>query len=410
VVAWLVAMALLAAQPTETIAEIRIHGNVATPDDEVRRLAGVEIGAPVGPTTIADLAARLRATRKFERVEVLKRFASIADPTQVVLVIIVDEGAVKIERTNDPNQPTRVVKRRGPPLMFLPLLTAEDGYGLIYGAEIGWPNPAGQDSRLSFPLTWGGDKRAAAELEKDFDGGRTRLSGGTSFNRRTHPFFDRDEDRGRVWTRAERELVHDVRVGASAGWQHVAFLNAEDSFAHGGADIVVDTRLDPTLARNAIYTRAAWEHLSFKSGGSNNRTELEARGYVGLVGQTVLVVRILRDGASDPLPVYLKPMLGGLANVRGFRAGTAIGDTLVASSAELRWPLTSPLNIGKVGVSAFVDAGTVYDEGARLRDQTLKKGIGGSVWLSAAFVRLNVAVAHGIGGSTRVHFGGSLAF
>ena len=33
----------------ETIADIRIHGNVATSDEEVRRLAGIEIGAPLLP-------------------------------------------------------------------------------------------------------------------------------------------------------------------------------------------------------------------------------------------------------------------------------------------------------------------------------------------------------------------------
>lgn len=408
--AWLMALVLLGVQPQETVAEIRVHGNVATSDDEIRRLANIQIGAPVLPDTVAAVTDRLRAARRFDRVEVLKRFASIADPAQIVLVIIVDEGAVKIERTGDAASPVRVVKTRGPRLMFLPLVSAEDGYGLIYGARVGLPNPAGKDSRLSFPLTWGGDKRAAAELEKDFDRALTRVSAGASINRRTHPYYEQDEDRGRLWARAEREIVRSVRLGATAGWQHVSFLSADNSFGHVGVDAVLDTRLDPMLARNAVYARAAWDHLSFRRGDSNNRSELEARGYIGLVGQSVLVLRLLRDDASSPLPAYLQPILGGLANLRGFKAGTAVGDTLVASSAELRVPLTSPLQIGKIGVSAFVDGGTVYDKGERLADQPLKKGIGGSVWLSAAFVRFNIAVAHGVGASTRVHVGGSLAF
>jgi hypothetical protein len=36
--------------------------------------------------------------------------------------------------------------------------------------------------------------------------------------------------------------------------------------------------------------------------------------------------------------------------------------------------------------------------------------VGASLWLSAAIVRLNIAVAHGIGATTRVHVGGSLSF
>jgi hemolysin activation/secretion protein len=186
----------------------------------------------------------------------------------------------------------------------------------------------------------------------------------------------------------------------------VSFFGATDRFTHAGADVVLDTRLDPLLPRNAVYARAAWEHLSL----GTNRTEIDARGYVGLIGQSVLAVRAVRQDADSPLPAFLQPLLGGMANLRGFAAGTFAGDTLVATSAELMVPLTSPLNAGKIGVSAFVDAGTVYDAGARLSDQTLKQGYGGSVWLSAAFLRLNVAAAHGRGSSTRVHVGGNVSF
>ena len=129
--AWLVALMLLGVQPQEIITDIRVHGNVATSDEEIRRMAGVEIGAPLQADTVTAAAERLRATKRFVRVDVLKRFASIEDPTQIVLVIIVDEGAVKIERTGDSDAPVRVVKTRGPRLMFLPIIIAEDGYGLI---------------------------------------------------------------------------------------------------------------------------------------------------------------------------------------------------------------------------------------------------------------------------------------
>ena len=57
-----------------------------------------------------------------------------------------------------------------------------------------------------------------------------------------------------------------------------------------------------------------------------------------------------------------------------------------------------------------MDAGTAYDYGASLSDQTLKQGYGGSLWLSAAFLRMNIAVAHGRGSTTRVQFGLSTSF
>jgi hypothetical protein len=57
-----------------------------------------------------------------------------------------------------------------------------------------------------------------------------------------------------------------------------------------------------------------------------------------------------------------------------------------------------------------VDRGTVYDKGERLSDQSLEEGYGAGVWFAAAFLRLNVAVAHGRGASTRVHVGGNVTF
>jgi hemolysin activation/secretion protein len=122
------------------------------------------------------------------------------------------------------------------------------------------------------------------------------------------------------------------------------------------------------------------------------------------------VLRALRHDPGVALPAYLQPILGGMANLRGFKAGSAIGDTLVAGAAEIRTPLTSPLNIGKAGVNAFFDVGTVYAKGQQLGDQHFSQGFGGGVWFAATVIRLNLVVAHGIGVGTRVHFGTTLSY
>ena len=379
-------------------------------------MIGIEIGTAFAPDTPALVAARLKATHRFERVEVLKRFASIVDPSQIILVVVVDEGPVKIvkiEALDGGDKPPHVVRRGGFGLMYMPLVDFEDGYGFTYGMQIARANVAGTHSRLSFPLTWGGDKRAAVQIEKNFDGGMlTRVETGASISRRTNPFFEQDDDRDQIWIRAERAITPSLRTGATAGWQHVSFgeTSTSDRFTQVGADVTFDTRLDPMLARNAVYARASIEHLDFRSSAAATRTELDGRGYIGLPGQSILVLRALRDSSDAPLPPYLQPLLGGMSNLRGFKAGAAAGDTLVAGSVEVRTPLTSPLKIGKFGVNAFVDVGTVYDDGQRLGDQTLRRGIGGGIWFSAAVLRLNLAVAHGIGASTRVHFGTTLTF
>src|SRR5436190_3096817 len=140
----------------EILTAIQVHGNTLTSDDEIRRLAGIDVGAAVDESTIASVELRLRQTKRFKRVEVLKRFASIADPSQILLVIIVDEGPVSIERGSDPDAPPRVVRRRRLGLLFLPAPGREDGYGITYGVRLARPRLAGAGSRLSLPLTWGG--------------------------------------------------------------------------------------------------------------------------------------------------------------------------------------------------------------------------------------------------------------
>ena len=90
--------------------------------------------------------------------------------------------------------------------------------------------------------------------------------------------------------------------------------------------------------------------------------------------------------------------------------GGAGKDTLVAGSAEIRAPLTSPLGIAKAGISVFLDIATIYDKGQRLADQHFSRGFGGGVWFVATVIRLNLVVAHGVGGGTRVHFGTSVTF
>jgi outer membrane protein assembly factor BamA len=403
--------ALQAAQPAEVIAEVQVRGNVVTPDEELLRLAGVAIGMPVASDTVSVVADRLRATKRFERVEVLKRYASITDPTRIALVLKVDEGPVTIQATGDPDRPTRVVRRQRLNLLFLPVLDGEDGYGITYGVRVAVRNAAGADSRLSFPATWGGEKRAAAELEKRFDRGLlTRVDGGASVSRKTNPFFHEDDDRTGVWARGERQILPSLRFGATVGWQQVSFQRATDRMVDAGAEVVLDTRLDPWLARNAVYARAAQHRFAFSNQDAADRTDLETRVYLGLFGQAILVAGAQRSAADGSLPNYLKAMLGGQDSVRGFKAGTAVGDTLVAGSLEVRVPLTSPLRFGKVGVSGFTDAGTVYDHRGRFGDQAVKRGVGASVWCAAAFLRVNLAVAHGIGSSTRVHASGNLTF
>lgn len=411
--AFVVAPQQAPANSAEVIAEIHVHGNVIATDVDVIAIAGIAKGDPFRESTVADVRARLKASGKFQTVEVRKLYASIEDPTRIALVLLVNEGPVRIDMPDEGQEGDlpRVVRRRGlHNFMFMPIFDAEDGYGLTYGARVAFVGIARGANRLSSPLTWGGLKRAGLEFEHIFARGPlSRVEFGSAIQQRTNPAYEEEDDRKRLWARVER-VRGPVRLGGTFGWQDVSFADLNDRLETIGADAAYDTRLDPVLPRNAVYLSASWERVLGAASEPIDRLRLDGRGYVGLIGQSVVVLRALREDASAPQPLYLRSLLGGWSNLRGFEAGAFTGDTLVAGSIELRVPLNSPLRVARVGVNAFWDVGTAYEKGSRLADQPLYKGFGGGGWITITALRLGLGVAHGVGSGTRFTFAGGLTF
>ena len=103
----------------------------------------------------------------------LKRFASIEDPSKISLVIIVNEGPVRIELPQIPAARLRIVSRAWyRNLMYMPILDGEDGYGFTYGVRIAYPGRSASRSRLSSPLTWGGFAAPASSSTARSSAGR----------------------------------------------------------------------------------------------------------------------------------------------------------------------------------------------------------------------------------------------
>jgi outer membrane protein assembly factor BamA len=399
------------AQDGEVVAEVRVHGNRLTPTEQVLALASLEAGTPFSDALIVDTRARLLDSGRFDDVQVLKRFASISDPARILVIIIVDEHPASIRPSQEPGGPAQVTGRRGPDnLMLLPILWIEDGYGITFGVRLALVNAGTKKGRISFPLSWGGERKAGAEYEVTLERGLlSRVQVGAALVQRENPAFEIADRRARAHVRAER-AIGPVAFGAHGEWEDVSFGETADRMISVGADVVLDTRADPYLARNAVYVRAGWTRLSVESGAQADRTELDARGYVRLLGQSIAVARWQHVGTDAPLAPFLKPLLGGWSTLRGFPAGWRAGDALVAASLEIRVPLTDALSLAKLGTSVFADAGTVADHGDWLRDQPIDYGVGASVWLTAAAFRVGVSIARGVGYGTRVNFGGGLSF
>lgn len=398
----------LPAAVTGVVAGIEVQGNAVVSSDEVVRLSGLTVGQAFDGGTVGRAQTALRSSRQFQHVEVLQRFASLDDPSQILVVIIVDEGPLTL-KGRGPG--TTIVRSRGPHLLWTPLLGYEDGYGFAYGVRFAKPDVFGPRSRVSFPLTWGGDKHAGIDVDKAFDSGPlSRVQVSLFASRRTNPFDDVDDNRAGVTVSAERDLFGPVRAGARGSLQHVAFLDARDRVAEAAVHVTVDTRHDPYLARNAVYGHAEFGRVDVADGVSTSRTSFDARAYLGLIRQSIVVAGVSRQSAGGALPLYLKPLLGGMDSLRGFAAGYKAGDTVVKGTAELRVPVTSPLAIAKFGVSVFADAGTAYQHGERFRDQPIDRGYGAGAWFAITAVRLTLDVAHGVGAGTRVHFGSTVSF
>jgi outer membrane protein assembly factor BamA len=398
------------AQPSPgVVGEVRVHGNHTTPDADVLAIVGDVVGKPATDALVAEVKGKLEKSGKFDGVEIRKRFRSIDNPDDILLMIVVDEfpGIDEFDITG--GRVPGPVRRFWSSGMFLPVLHSEDGYGFTYGGRASFIDRLGPRSRISVPLTWGGERQARAQVERTFKAGSSRVSGEFGILRRENPHFEIADRRVGYGGRAESAPQRWLRLGGGGRIDDVRFGDTEDRVKRFGGDVTLDTRVDPAFPRNAVHATLAWERLMFNAGRANRRTA-DLRGYVGLFGQTVLAVRGLSLTADTALPPYEQRLLGGASNLRGFDAGHKADDNLAAVSAELRIPITSPLSVGRFGIKVFVDAGAAYPFGQKLADQDLERGFGAGVYMHMTVLSLALDVARSQHGNTRVHFGLGVTF
>jgi hypothetical protein len=405
--------------PTEVVREVRVHGNAFLSDADVLKIAGVAVGEPLAPETLDLVARRLKDSGRFETVDVRKRYRSLSDPTDIAIVLVVHEEP-GIRSMDDPTHViARPWLRARQGLMFLPILGYEDGYGLTYGARFSVHNTLGLGERISVPLTWGGTRRAALEVERTFDRGPlTRVMGSLGIRQRENPAYHFFEERGvddrRVeWKgRAERNFAHVVLTGVEATRATVKFgpFPSGDQWTYG-ADAALDTRGDPAFPRNAVYAGVGWSALHYEQVPRINRYRLDGRGYLGLVGQAVLAGRVQYFASDRAQPIHERYLIGGAATLRAFRAGAFHGDRAIVTSGELRVPLTSVISGATLGLNIFHDAAKAVDHDFSLREARWHRSTGAGLFLIASVLRLNLDVARAHhGGGTRIHLATGFAF
>ena len=403
----LCATAASAQESVGIVGEVRIHGNHTTPDADVLAIVGTIVGQPATPELISAVEVRLRRSGRFDNVDVRKRFRSIENPDDILVMVIVDEkpGVDPLDLTPGP---LKTFRKSG---MFLPIVHAEDGYGFTYGARVSFVDQLGPRSRISLPFTWGGERQARVQVERAFEHGVVnRISADAGVVRRENPHYEVGDKRIGYSARVESAPRRWLRFGVDGRRDDVTFGDRTDTVSRIGADITLDTRVDPAFPRNAVLATVGRDRLTF-AGGSAIQSTADLRGYVGLFRQAVLAIRAVSLTSNAALPPYEQALLGGAANLRGYDAGYKAGDNVAAVSAEVRVPITSPLSVGRLGLKVFADAGTAYASGERLRDQHLDdRGIGAGVYLHLTVLSASLDVARSRSGDTRYHFGLGVTF
>jgi Omp85 superfamily domain/Surface antigen variable number repeat len=402
----------------EVIGEVRIHGNAFLTDEEVLKLAGVAVGQPLGPDSVEGIAKRLKDSGNFESVEVRKRYRSLTATNDVALVLVVHEkpGVRSVAPPGAPGVPEpirRPVGRLRSKLMFLPIIGYADGYGFTYGGRLSTIDLLGVNERLSVPLTWGGTRRAALEFERLFKTGPlTRIDSSVAMWSRENPRFEIRDTRVEVKGRAERVFADMVRVGVDASRATISYADLDDRLWTIGTSVALDTRLDPAFPGNAVLLSTGWTGMNFRNLPDRvDRYSADARGYLRVFRQIVFAARAQYVAADGSLPPYERLLLGGSGSVRGFSTGTFDGDRTFVTAAEVRAPITSVLSGAKLGLTAFIDAGKIWDVGTKMDAAEWHRGVGGGVFLIASVIRINLDVARGLKtGDTHVHLSSGFTF
>ena len=174
--------------------------------------------------------------------------------------------------------------------MFLPILHYDDGYGFTYGDA----HQLRRSARAAQPHLGAADAgaasaRPACRSSARSSWGRSSASPASSASAaRENPHYEIGDTRIVVQRprRGRRAALAALRRGRRRGRRRVRRRRRPVS-RPSAADVTIDTRVDPAFPRNAVHATFGWERLQFDAGQANRNT-VDARGYLGLFGGTVL--------------------------------------------------------------------------------------------------------------------------
>ena len=281
--------------------------------------------------------------------------------------------------------------------MWLPILDYADGYGFTYGARMSFVDSLGPRSRISVPLTWGGERKAAVEVDRMFERGPVTRLGGIG--------VDLLAARTRSTSLAipARAAAFEPSASSRPGCAREAGCAAHecDVRRHRGAAPRPRRRSSRSIPgpirrfRAMPFTSVAGiEQLRFEGDRRGDaRWTSDARGYVGLIRSSVLAAPRATVRASDPLPALRAAAAGWDVDAPRLRVWVSrrrqpCGDVRRGPGADHFAAAHRPVRREGVRRCRHGVCG-----GEKLRDQQFDQGIGGGVFVTATVFRAGLDVA-----------------
>ena len=275
------------------------------------------------------------------------------------------------------------------------------------------------DAPRLLPNSWRLDAFAGIERElaAPYYGVGNDAAYDTTLSRAPNPYYYRyGRDRVRILTNVQAPLGDSrLRALAGVGYAHVKtdaipfdsgttlfaadFVEAPSgTLAFVRAGMVWDSRDREVGPTNGWWSELLAQHVNEALGASQTYTRVTAaaRRYVPVTSRVTWASRLVAQQVSGDVPIYdlatiqssyrQEEGLGGSKMLRGIPKNRVMGKGLVLANNELRWRATQFGVLRKSAsliLSAFVDAGRVWEQNIRLDELTsdLWTGYGGGVRL-----------------------------
>ena len=183
------------------------------------------------------------------------------------------------------------------------------------------------------------------------------------------------------------------------GPQNTPGIQQQTNYLKGGGFLQYDWRDKPGDPTRGGRYRAEYDKLSDRDVGAYSfyQLNLDAQQYIPLFGGKRVIALHgetwpTDTNATQTVPFYMQPTLGGPDTMRGFRPFRFYGNNAVLVQGEYRWEASSTLDL-----AIFADGGKVFQNWDQLNLHDIESSFGFGLRiksLSAVVLRIDTGFSH----------------